>query len=324
MYKKCFDTLDRYPKIFLGFLLSAVFNFLLYYFSKIALIRALGKAPEILLHNQDTILALNTLLFAFIGSALLSVFLYPFLFNYIRNASLDIVSNDDNLFFTPDEFTELFEIRGRDYSYKTVLKYDWYKLILPYFLAAVSAILIVVLYFFLHFLGANIFPSFISFIGVVLIFIIAIIFIFAQIGGVCAILENNFKEGLRTLFRHGKKVIFSLIGTSILLKIPIVLLSLLLSKSYLYTISSYTFFSSDTSSLLNSGNPLHVALLIFNFLYGIYVDSFLYTYIFHKCIYEKCDNHRLEQYNIKFEGKKGTSDFTLNSFLCDNENDTEG
>jgi len=315
MFNKTFKTLDKYPKIYLGFLISAVIAVLFACLSSSIGINYLQSAGTPGLFSAIFLLTLISMSSVFIVYTLLYIFFYPFLFSYIKMACMDIASQEDINFFTKDEVNNAFTAKALDY--KNNLKSDWYKIIFVYILliaiSIVSIILIGAIFFFLSFFTSELidllFPAYFVF------FIIALLF--AQIASVCVILEDNFKNGISTTLKYGKKIIFPLLGTSLFISIPLLILSLFINQTYWLAISSYSFSALEIVSFSVGDKMLIAIIFIFSFLYGVYRSSFIYTYIAHKCIYEKCDDARLEEYNIKFEGDINWDNFMITNYTSE-------
>lgn len=311
MFNKTFRTLNEYPKIYLGFAVSAAVTSLFALVGSIIASNISVPNTQLGLIGNDFIGQLYPQIFSLIGVSVLHIFLFPFLFLHIKKACLNVSSDEGFTFFYKDEINK--DLDKGDSDYKSILKTNWYKIFVVNMLATVAVMIL----FFPYIILAVLTSSF-GFITFVFVVSAAIVIFFAQIASVCVIIEDSFGEGLKCAFKYGKAIIFPLIGTSIVIGLPLLIIVFLESYVFETTINAYGILTNEFSSYLIGSKILMVVLVVFKFIYSIYRDSFIYTYIMQKYYSDKYERQTADDLSISFEGD-ANADISFDDIIANDD-----
>lgn len=302
MFNKTFKTLDKYPKIYIGFLIYGLV---------IALFSYVGSYIGDMLHSKiiyagsldgglmEPYLALPVLV---IGYILICIFLFPYLFTYIKKACVNTAAEEGLTFFYQDEIDDAFTLKNQNYV--NILKASWYKIVVIYAVTVPVIILLTIGLFSVAHIRLG------SLILIIFLIVAGLSFYFMQIVSVCVIMEDSFKEGIKGAFKIGKRLVLHLVGATIFINIPALLIDTLNNYIAVEEMSVYSFLENRFAFFSSGQNVFFILLLLASTLYGVFSSAFIYTYITHKYIYQKCEKAREDDFSIKFEG-----DIKNNSFL---------
>lgn len=296
MFNKTFKTLDKYPKIYLGFAVSSVITTFFVFLGGFLADKYLISFINIGLIGDNFYGRIFSMLFGSIGSIIVYIFLFPLLFLYVKRACLDVSADEGFTFFYKDKIMD--DLSKITADYKSILKENWYKIILVYLLTFCALIILSIPFI----LSALLSYLLVGYIGFIYVFIIGVISLLAQIASVCVILEDSFKEGIKCTFKYGKAIIFPLFGASVVIGIPLLIIMLMENSVFENTINSYSFLTNEFASYILGSQILIVILIVFQFAYGIYRNSFVYTYLTQMYYQEKYEKQSVDDLSIKFEG----------------------